>query len=110
MTAPDQHHRSWRVCGVQSLLYKFGRIDRLPMEHKADSHWNLVPAFIECWRQFYSARMIGEKIAVESTFTRSSKPHGLELQQDRDDIRYSRVHHDFKSLSDVRQGPADRLV
>ena len=46
------------------LLYKFGRIDRLPMEFKSDAmvFGTCIHRVLE---QFYSARMIGEKMLLK---------------------------------------------
>ena len=47
-----------------SLLYKFGRIDKLPMEFKSDS-LEFGTCIHKVLEQFYSARMIGEKMLLK---------------------------------------------
>ena len=78
-----------------SLLYKFGRIDRLPMQFTSDAllFGTTIHRVLE---QFYSAKMIGEKLLLkdvhqifETTWTG--------IAADRDDIRYAEGN-DFKSL------------
>ena len=78
-----------------SLLYKFGRIDRLPMAFKADA-MVLGTCVHRVLEQYYSANMIGERMLLkyvheifETTWTA--------IAGDRDDIRYN-GDHDFKSL------------
>ena len=78
-----------------SLLYKFGRIDRLPMEFKSDA-LEFGTCIHRVLEQFYCARMIDEKMLLkdvhqifDTTWTAITK--------DRDDIRYS-GDNDFKSL------------
>lgn len=78
-----------------SLLYKFGRIDRLPMEFKSDA-LEFGTCIHRVLEQFYSAKMIGEKMLlkdVHEIFETIWKG----IAQDRDDIRYS-GDNDFKSL------------
>jgi len=78
-----------------SLLYRFGRIDRLPMEFKSDAmvFGTCIHRVLE---QFYSEKMIGENLLLkyvheifETTWTA--------IAADRDDIRYN-GDNDFKSL------------
>jgi len=78
-----------------SLLYKFGRIDKLPMEHKAEA-LEFGTCIHRVLEQFYCARMIGEKMLLkdvhqifDTTWTGIAK--------DNDDIRYSEGN-DFKSI------------
>ena len=78
-----------------SLLYRFGRIDRLPMEFKSDA-LEFGTCIHRVLEQYYSARMIGEKMLLkdvhqifETTWTA--------IAADRDDIRYN-GDNDFKSL------------
>ena len=83
---------SYCDCG---LAYKFGRIDKLPMEFKSDA-MEFGTCIHRVLEQFYSARMIGEKLLLkdvhqifESTWEGIAK--------DRDDIRYA-DGNDFKTL------------
>ncbi|WP_319406278.1 PD-(D/E)XK nuclease family protein [uncultured Desulfosarcina sp.] len=78
-----------------SLAYKFGRIDKLPMEFKSDA-LEFGTCIHRVLENFYSARMIGEKLLLkhvhllfETTWT--------DIAADRDDIRYAEGN-DFKSL------------
>ena len=78
-----------------SLLYKFGRIDKLPMEHKAEA-LEFGTCIHRVLEQFYCARMIGEKMLLkdvhqifDTTWTGIAK--------DNDDIRYAEGN-DFKSI------------
>jgi len=78
-----------------SLAYKFGRIDKLPMEFKSDA-LEFGTCIHRVLEEFYSARMIGEKMLLkdvhqlfETTWT--------DIAADRDDIRYAEGN-DFKSL------------
>ncbi len=78
-----------------SLLYKFGRIDRLPMEFKADAmiFGTCIHRVLE---QFYSAKMIGEKLLlkdIHQIFETTWKA----IAEDRDDIRYAN-NNDFQSI------------
>ena len=78
-----------------SLLYKFGRIDRLPMEFKSDA-LEFGTCIHRVLEQYYSAKMIGEKMLlkdVHQIFETTWKG----IAQDRDDIRYS-GDNDFKAL------------
>ena len=47
-----------------SLLYRFGRIDRLPMEFKSEA-LEFGTCIHRVLEQFYSARMIGEKMLLK---------------------------------------------
>ena len=78
-----------------SLLYKFGRIDKLPMEHRAET-LEFGTCIHRVLEQYYSAKMIGEKMLLkdvhqifDNTWTAIAK--------DNDDIRYN-GDHDFKAL------------
>ena len=78
-----------------SLLYKFGRIDRLPMEFKADAmiFGTCIHRVLE---QFYSAKMIGEKLLlkdIHQIFETTWKG----IAEGREDIRYTKGN-DFKSI------------
>jgi len=78
-----------------SLLYKFGRIDRLPMEFKSDA-LEFGTCIHRVLEQYYSAKMIGEKMLlkdVHQIFETTWKG----IAQDRDDIRYS-GDNDHKAL------------
>jgi len=78
-----------------SLLYKFGRIDRLPMEFKSDA-LEFGTCIHRVLEQYYSAKMIGEKMLlkdVHQIFETTWKS----IAQDRNDIRYS-GDNDFKAL------------
>jgi putative RecB family exonuclease len=78
-----------------SLAYKFGRIDRLPMEFKSDA-LEFGTCIHRVLEQFYSAKMIGEKILlkdIHQIFETTWKG----IAQDRDDIRYA-DGNDFKTL------------
>lgn len=78
-----------------SLAYKFGRIDKLPMEFKSDA-LEFGTCIHRVLEQFYSARMIGEKMLlkyVHEIFETTWK----DIAEDREDIRYSN-DNDFKSL------------
>jgi len=78
-----------------SLAYKFGRIDKLPMEFKSDA-MEFGTCIHRVLEQFYSVRMIGEKMLLkdvhqifETTWTG--------IASERDDIRYN-GDNDFKTL------------
>jgi len=78
-----------------SLAYRFGRIDKLPMEFKADAmiFGTCIHRVLE---QFYSAKMIGEKLLlkdVHQIFETTWKG----IAEKRNDIRYA-VGNDFKTL------------
>jgi putative RecB family exonuclease len=78
-----------------SLAYKFGRIDRLPMEFKSDA-LEFGTCIHRVLEQFYSAKMIGEKILlkdIHQIFETTWKG----IAKDRDDIRYA-DGNDFKTL------------
>lgn len=78
-----------------SLLYKFGRIDRLPMEFKSDA-LEFGTCIHRVLEQFYSAKMIGEKMLLKDVH-QVFKTIWKGIAQDRDDIRYS-GNNDFKAL------------
>jgi putative RecB family exonuclease len=78
-----------------SLLYKFGRIDKRPMEFKAEA-LEFGTCIHRVLEQFYSAKMIGEKLLlkdVHQIFETTWKG----IAADRDDIRYANGN-DFKSI------------
>ena len=69
-----------------SLSYKFGRIDRLPMEYKPDA-MEFGTCIHRVLEQYYSAKMIGEKLLlkdIHQIFETTWKG----IAEDRDDIRY----------------------
>ncbi len=68
-----------------SLAYKFGRIDKLPMEFKSDA-MEFGTCIHRVLEQFYSAKMIGEKLLlkdVHQIFETTWKG----IAADREDIR-----------------------
>ena len=78
-----------------SLAYKFGRIDKLPMEFKSDA-LEFGTCIHRVLENFYSEKMIGERMLLkdvhqlfETTWT--------DIAANRDDIRYAEGN-DFKSL------------
>jgi len=78
-----------------SLAYKFGRIDKLPMEFKSDA-LEFGTCIHRVLEQYYSAKMIGDKMLLkdvhqifETTWTG--------IAAGRDDIRYS-GDNNFKTL------------
>ena len=78
-----------------SLAYKFGRIDKLPMEFKSDA-MEFGTCIHRVLDQFYSAKMIGEKLLlkdIHQIFETTWKG----IAEDRDDIRYA-SGNDFKSI------------
>jgi len=78
-----------------SLLYKFGRIDRLPMEFKSDA-LKFGTCIHRVLEQFYSAKMIGEKMLLKDVH-QIFDTTWTGIAADRDDIRYS-GDKDFKFL------------
>jgi putative RecB family exonuclease len=78
-----------------SLLYRFSKVDRLPIEQKSDSlefgsaiHWVL--------EQYYQEKMIGEKLLLKDIHELFQQSWKLRAE-DKTDISYSKGH-DFKSL------------
>ena len=78
-----------------SLLYKLGRIDRLPMEFKSDA-LEFGTCIHRVLEQYYSAKMIGEKMLLKDVH-QIFETIWESIAQDRDDIRYS-GGNDFKAL------------
>ena len=78
-----------------SLAYKFGRIDKLPMEFKSDA-LEFGTCIHRVLEQFYSARMIGEKMLLKDVH-QIFETVWKGIAEDRDDIRYAEGN-DFKSL------------
>ena len=78
-----------------SLAFKFGRIDKLPMEFKSDA-LEFGTCIHRVLEKYYQERMIGEKLLlkdIHQLFESTWKA----IAEGRDDIRYS-PGHDFKSL------------
>lgn len=78
-----------------SLLYRFSKIDRLPIEQKSDSlefgsaiHWVL--------EQYYQEKLIGEKLLLKDIHELFEKSWKMRAE-DKTDISYTKGH-DFKSL------------
>ena len=78
-----------------SLLYKFGRIDRYPMEFKSDAR-EFGTCIHRVLEQFYSAKMIGEKLLLKDVH-QLFETIWKGIAKDRDDIRYA-GGNDFKTL------------
>ena len=78
-----------------SLLYKFGRIDKLPMEHKAEA-LEFGTCIHRVLEQFYCAKMIGEKMLLKDVH-QIYETVRKSIAESNDDIRYS-GGNDFKSL------------
>lgn len=78
-----------------SLLYRFGRIDRLPREFISDAmeYGTCIHRVLE---QYYSARMIGEKMLLKDVH-QTFETTWTAIASRREDIRYS-GDNDFKSL------------
>lgn len=78
-----------------SLLYKFSKIDKLPMEEKSDAmefgssiHWVL--------EQYYQEKMIGEKLLLKDIHELFEKSWRMRVE-DKTDIKYTK-NNDFNSL------------
>jgi putative RecB family exonuclease len=78
-----------------SLLYRFGRIDRLPREFISDA-MELGTCIHRVLEQYYSARMIGEKMLLKDVH-QTFETTWTAIASGREDIRYS-GDNDFKSL------------
>ena len=70
-----------------SLMYKFGRIDKLPMEFKSDA-LEFGTCIHRVLEQYYSAKMMGDRMLLKDVhelfvFT------WMEIARGRTDIRYS---------------------
>jgi putative RecB family exonuclease len=78
-----------------SLAYKFGRIDKLPMEFKSDN-LEFGTCIHRVLEQYFSAKMIGEKMLLKDVL-QIYETTWKGVAEGRDDIRYS-GDHDFKSL------------
>ena len=78
-----------------SLLYKFGRIDRLPMEGKSDAlEFGTVIHLVLA--EFYQARMVGDRMLLKDVHQLFEK-HWRAVAEGNEDIRYSNGK-DFQSL------------
>ncbi len=78
-----------------SLAYKFGRIDRLPMEFKSDA-LEFGTCIHRVLEEYYQERMIGEKLLLKDIHQLFESTWKAQTEG-RDDIRYS-AGNDFKSL------------
>ncbi|MFH2060499.1 MAG: PD-(D/E)XK nuclease family protein [Pseudomonadota bacterium] len=78
-----------------SLMYKFSKIDKIPMEQKSDAmefgsaiHWTL--------EQYYLEKMIGEKLLLKDIHSIFEDTWKIRAE-DKTDIGYTKGH-DFKSM------------
>ena len=79
-------------CG---LLYKFGRIDRLPMEFKSDAlEFGSVIHLV--LGEYYETKMVGERMSLKDVH-RSFEEHWHKAAEGRTDIRYANGK-DFETL------------
>ena len=78
-----------------SLQYRFGRIDRLPMEFKSDA-LEFGTCIHRVLEQFYSAKIIGEKMLLKDVH-QVFESVWSGIAEGNNDIRYS-GDNDFKSL------------
>jgi len=78
-----------------SLLYKFGRIDKLPMEFKSDAleFGTCIHRVLEA---YYSAKMMGDRMLLKDVHE-FFVFKWLDIARGRDDIRYA-VGNDYNSL------------
>lgn len=83
-------------CG---LLYKFGRIDKLPMEFKPDS-LEFGSAIHLTLGEFYQFRMLGDLLSLKEV-QRNFETNWRLLTEQRDDIRYGQAR-DFETC--LREG------
>ena len=78
-----------------SLLYKLGRVDRLPMEFKSDAlEFGTVIHIV--LGEYYEAKMIGDRISLKDVHE-SFRQHWHRVAEGRTDIQYA-VGKDFGSL------------
>ena len=70
-----------------SLAYKFGRIDKLPMEFKSDS-LEFGTCIHRVLEEYYSAKMIGDRMLLKEVHE-IFVFNWLEIARDRTDIRYA---------------------
>ena len=79
-------------CG---LLYKFGRIDKIPIEGKPDAlEFGTVIHLVLA--EYYQEKMIGNKLSIKEIH-KSFETHWREHAEDREDIQYSK-NNTFKSI------------
>ncbi len=71
-------------CG---MLYKFGRVDRLPREFVADA-MQFGTVIHKVLAEFYQAKMIGDRMMLKDIHE-SFKTNCHETAEGRDDIQYS---------------------
>jgi putative RecB family exonuclease len=79
-------------CG---MLYKFGRVDRLPREFVADA-MQFGTVIHKVLAEYYMAKMIGDKMMLKDIHE-SFKIHWHETAEGRDDIQYAKGK-DFETL------------
>ena len=70
-----------------SLMYKFGRVDRLPMEFVADA-LEFGTVIHKVLAEYYQARMIGDRLLLKDVHE-TFKMLWKETAEGRDDIRYA---------------------
>ena len=79
-------------CG---MLYKFGRVDRLPMEFKSDAlEFGSVIHLV--LGEYYEAKMVGERMPLKDVH-RSFEEHWHRVAEGREDIKYTKGK-DFETL------------
>jgi putative RecB family exonuclease len=79
-------------CG---MLYKFGRVDRLPREFVADA-MQFGTVIHKVLAEFYQAKMIGDRMMLKDIHE-SFKTHWHETAEGRDNIQYAKGK-DFETL------------
>lgn len=78
-----------------SLLYKLGRVDRLPMEYKADAlEYGTVMHIV--LGGYYQEKMIGNKMLLKDIH-QSFEEHWTRIAKGRKDIKYAKGK-DFETL------------
>ena len=78
-----------------SLSYKFGKIDRIPMEYKADAlEFGTVIHLVLA--EYYDEKMIGKKLTLKKVH-KSFEDHWHRVAENRTDIKYAKGK-DFKTL------------
>jgi putative RecB family exonuclease len=78
-----------------SLMYKFSKIDKIPMEQKSDA-MEFGSAIHITLEQFYQERLIGEKLLLKDVHEIFEKTWKIRAE-DKIDIQYSK-DYDFKSM------------
>jgi len=78
-----------------SLLYKFSKIDKIPMEQKSDA-MELGSTIHTTLEQYYQEKMIGEKLLLKDIHEIFQKAWGKRAK-DNLDIQFTKGH-DYKSL------------